>query len=513
MQRIKFNLSTANKHGAVRFLYYRGYAVRHLYIKVDWKFGTSMKYFLRKLVKLTELRIEGDDYDEDDEDDDQELDIEEDKGKDQTADLSNLRILKVHHICDLNDLIKYSKNLTNLTNLIAKFGDDDNHDSFTDFLCCQEKLVELNLEDSNDDFEFPNRDISESIKFKLNKLQLILPKIHKDHFISFLGTQASTLQVLELETSDSTAFNFPSRDISRDINLNLKVFKISCPVIHNEYFKNFLRTQALCLEELELNLITHSATFEMIFINFKVLKKLTIDEDGSETIFHEDFPQNLTLDSLQTFHDKNQNGTIVRKLINFFPNLETLKGCDTMQANGTSESIQTFDVSEVYWPRIRNFKMPNLKNLFIKKIDRCDDRYYWSNFCNNFLNVENITIEKIGNEVLDTLRLIKSLKKFTKLKTFKLRHGNAIAHDYKLDENERVEEFKNDRKERVKFFKILLDIEGRTIKISSYIVKNCKKEMKLLKEFFNGFEFFEFCFEELKIQKIEFFEEESAVGH
>lgn len=494
MKRVKFKLIGVDKKDVIRFLVTRGYSIRFLDIKVDWSFGRSMKYFLHKLDKLNEFSVErADNYDSDDDDfDEQEFNLKPEDSK--IADLSNLKIFKFLHINDLKDIINNSINLKNLTKLTAKLNDsdDNNHDILIDFICQQNKLQVINYEDLNDDFEFPNRDISKSIKFNLNQLRLVLTKIHQDNFISFLSTQTSKLQVLELEVTDTAAFNFPLRDISRDVNFNLKILKLSYPNIHKQNFIKFLRNQAACLQELELNYITYYEVFEMILSNFEVLEKLTIDEEGSEALFDDNLQQDLSLESLRYFNDKNQNGTIVKKLLKLFPNIETLKCCDTMQAEGISETLTTLHVSEVYWPRIRNLTIPNLKNLLIKKIDKCDDEYYWTHFTANFLNVENITVEKVGFEDKDVLRFVKKLKVFTKLKTFKLRHGNAIDHDYKLDDNERVEVDN-------KFYKILIDIPNKKIKLSSFIVRNCRPILKILLITFKGFEFFEFCFFEIKI--------------
>jgi hypothetical protein len=474
----------------------RGYAIRYLDMKVDWTFGRSMKYFLLKLDKLKELSIDGDKYDDYEDDfDEKEFDLKPEDAK--VADLSNLKVLKIHRLTDLKNIMNNSTNLINLIELSAIFSgnDEGNRNIFTDLICQQNKLQHLSYEESNDDFEFPNRDICNSVNFDLNTLKLVLSKIHQHNFISFLSAQATNLQILELEVTDTEAFNFPPRDISRDIKMNLKVLKFSHPVIHEQNFINFLRTQASCLQELELNCIESSRVFQMIFNSFKVLEKLTIDYDGSKTIFDDNFPQTLSLESLKYFHDKNQNGTEVESLMKLFPNIETLKCCDTMRATFTCDILTTLDVSEVYWPRITNLKMPNLKNLFIKKVDKCEDDYYWTYFTRNFKNVENITVEKVGYEDRDVLRFIKRLKVFRKLKTFKLRHGNAIDHDYKLDDNERV-------KVDEKFYKILIDTTTKTIKVSSYIVRECEREMRSLRRNFNDFNFFEFCFEELKMQQI-----------
>ncbi|XP_070505239.1 uncharacterized protein [Chironomus tepperi] len=491
MKRIKFTLVDAEKKHSIRFLIERGYAIRYLDIKVNWKFGKFMKHFLYKLEKLVELSLQRDYYCKDDEDlneDELNLDIK----NVEIANLSNLNVLSINHIHDLKDIMDNSTNLTNLTHLTANFTDDFHHNIFTDLLCQQNSLLELNYEDSKYDLVFPNRDISTSIKFKLKKMRLMVPKVNLDFFTSFLSTQVLSLQVLDLELTEADDLNFPSKDISQDIKLKLKVLKFSHPNIHKQNFLNFLRTQASCLQELELKFIKNNEVYEMIFTDFKVLKKLSIDPDGSDVIFGIPFPQTLTLDSLQSLHDKNQNGTVVKKIFKFFPNIKELKCCDMMGAEGTSDTLTTLEVSEVYFPRIEGLYLPFLINLFIKKIIRCDDDTYWNKFPDNFPNVENITVEKVEKNVL---KLIKELSKFKKLKTFKLRHGNAINHDYKLDENEQVNE-------NEQFYKILIDTTSRTIKISSYIVRKCEDEMKLLRQTFGGFEAFEFCFEELRIERI-----------
>jgi hypothetical protein len=199
---------------------------------------------------------------------------------------------------------------------------------------------------------------------------------------------------------------------------------------------------------------------------------------------------------LKYFHDKNQNGTIVSKLFARFPNIETLKCCDLMQTSGTYATLTTLEVSEVYWPRITEFKTPNLKNLFIKKIDKCIDDYYWTHFTRNFPIIENITVEKVGYADKDVLRFIEGLQTLKNLKTFKLRHGISIDYDYKLDDNERVQVNEN-------FYKILIDTTTKTVKVSSYIVRNCKSIQKILLNTFKGFEFFEFCFPEIRICRID----------
>lgn len=56
-----------------------------------------------------------------------------------------------------------------------------------------------------------------------------------------------------------------------------------------------------------------------------------------------------------------------------------------------------------------------------------------------------------------------------------------------MDEDENV--LKNH-----KFFKILIDIEKKTIKVCNYIVQHWTKILDALRENFKGFEFEEFCF-------------------
>ncbi|CAG9810726.1 unnamed protein product [Chironomus riparius] len=331
---------------------------------------------------------------------------------------------------------------------------------------------------------------------KIRILSIDALEVDDKEILTNLIVQQKNLKELTINIVSVNDPVFPCRDVSLEVAFKLKTLKLSIPNINQELFINFLNTQTQNLEELDISSTTNHKIFEFIFENFKNLKKFTIDENGSDIILDNRFPD-LKLENLKYFHDKNQNGTIVIKLFVRFPNIETLKCCDTMQATGTYPKLTTLDVSEVYWPRIRNLKLPNLKNLFIKKIDKCDDDYYWTHFAANFLNVENITVEKVGYENKDVLRFVKNLKLFTKLKTFKLRHGTAVNHDYKLNENEQVDV------ENI-FYKILIDTTKKTVKSSSHIVQNSKMIQKTLLKTFKGFKFYEFCFPQLKVLRINY---------
>ncbi|XP_070505294.1 uncharacterized protein [Chironomus tepperi] len=385
------------------------------------------------------------------------------------------------------------KSLSHLLTLVPNLEELYINTSETDDEKVKSVALKLNTLDTDDQQD----SMHDSLSLKRLKIMSInVLEVDDEEILTNLIVHQKRLEHLTLAIGSMKEPNFPCRDFSQEVNFKLKTLKLSIPAINQANFIKFFNTQASNLEELELNFITDPKIILFIFKFFKNLKKFTIDEDGSDVIFSESFPD-LKLENLKYFHDKNQNGTIVTKLFERFPNIETLKCCDMMKATGTYPTLTTLDVSEVYWPRIRNLMMPNLKNLFIKKIYRCDDEYYWMHFSTKFLNVENITVEKVGNEGKDVLRFVKRLKTFKKLKTFKLRHGNSINLDYKLDENEQVEVENN-------FYKILIDTTSRTVKSSSHIVQNQRIIQKHLLLTFKGFEFFEFCFPELRVRRINY---------
>lgn len=356
-----------------------------------------------------------------------------------------------------------------------------------------EQLEELDLEIESDSPNFLERPIMTGESVNLMKLKLCLKDIKHENLLDLLK-KLNNLKDLELIISDMDMDEFPCRDVSKEIAFRLKRFRYSLPDINQERFVEFLKTQAESLEELELNSINELELLEQVFKKLKKIKKLIIDGDVSNAIFYDGLLDSC-LETLQYFEDKNQNGTNVTILFKYFPNIEELKCCDTMRAKGTYEKLTTLDVSEVYWARIHNLKLPNLKKLFIKKVDKLNDDYYWTHFPKNFLNVENITVHSVGIEDRDVFRFVKRLKNFKSLKTFKIRQGIAINHQYEMDENEKVEVGKI-------FFKILLDTTKRTVRVSTYIAKNRLDIMKILQKTFKKFEYFEFCFEELKMRKI-----------
>lgn len=582
---VKYSLINVRKKDCLKFIERNGYYVRNLEIKGYWRIGTEINF--NQLPRLKELSIQSMRFGNN------ELNIEECNG----LNLSNLRCLRTYNMTDLQDLIRMLKNTRNLTKFEAKFNNNENHEMWMNFIFQQVNLEELNLHIVTDPYNFPYRDVQKLIKFKLRSLRMSLSRVDQNLLLSFLNTQGSSLKSLDFQVTDEVIFpsrdisneikfnptklklfilnphptnfqtfiesqairleeldleiesdppnflqrqfstletlrltklklclknvnhenllnllsrahflkelelsisdmdldKFPCREIKNEMNFRLKKFKFSLPDINEERFVNFLAVQAESLEELEVNSIKNFDNLVTIFNNLQNIKKLTIDTDASNLIFGNE--PKFCLETLQYFMDKNQNGTIVTKLFKIFPNIETLKVCDTMQAKGIYPKVTTLDVSVVYWARIRNLNLPNLKNLFIKKVDKINDEYYWTHFTHNFKNVENIAVHSIGYEDKDVFRFVKRLKVFQKLKTFKIRHGMAIDHDYDMDENERVAV-------REKFFKILIDTTKRTIRVSTYIAKNRLDIMKILQKTFKKFEFFEFCFEVIKMRKI-----------
>ncbi|CAG9810725.1 unnamed protein product [Chironomus riparius] len=366
--------------------------------------------------------------------------------------------------------------------------------NFQSFIESQaEKLEELDLEIESDPPNFLERPITSIDSLRMTTLKLCLKTVKHQNLLDFLS-KMNNLKELELSIDDMDMDEFPCRDISNEMKFKLQKFKYSLPDINQVRFVDFLKAHAESLEELDVKSIDEINLLDQIFKYLKNLKKLTIDADASEKLFDEKFPK-FELEKLKYFEDKNQNGTSMSKLFRFFPNIEILKCCDTLDAQGDYPKVSTFDTSVVYWPRIFKFKLPNLKNLFIRKIDKINDEFYWTRFPRNFQNVENITVHNVGYEDEDVLRIVKRLKNFKKLKTFKIRHGVAINHEYDMDENERVEV-------GAKFSKILVDTTKRIIRVSTYIVINRFDIMKVLQATFENFEFLEFCFEEIKMRKI-----------
>lgn len=369
---------------------------------------------------------------------------DEKKAKDEEIeplDLEKLTILRLESSTISESIIKSLPNCNKLTSLKLTFYYQDPVMTFTDFMCRQDQLEELDLQ----------------------------------------GWSEMVWKCLFKE------------DIREKLKFRLKKFSLECEMSYNVNFSNFIRVQAKYIENLELssyNINFHY--YRMIFHHFHNLTKLIIPIDWVLNDARVNSIKDCRIESLKELElvGANEDVTIFKTIINIFPNIETLK-CENLlnfSMRGILENFKKLSCikSENFRCETMLFvKLPSLKTIETAFLHTMAMDFLWQNLAEDCENIENIWIEDIGqcklNESIKTefLTIIKNLKYFKRLKTCKIicmPQENSVNPDHDGIENEQINLIDSP------YYKVEIDVRDKTIKISEYFAQHCADVVQLLRE-------------------------------
>lgn len=371
----------------------------------------------------------------------------DDPEDDEPIDLKRLNHLQLDSCNIAEKLVRSLRNCTTLKSFKITFYYQAPVNFFTDFVCQQKNLEELNCVGWSD---------------------MVFKSLFKD-------------------------------DIARDrIKFKLKKFKLECELGYHENFSKFLRSQASHITELELtcyNINFHY--YRLLFNNFHCLKKLTLPTDWFLTDERAADIRNCRIPTLKELDLVGSNDDIAtfKTVIDIFPNIEVLR----------AENIMYFSLHEILdkFTKLRHIKaenfrvesmlfvkLPSLKVLEISYLYPMALSFLWENLSENCPNIEQLIIKDIGH-----FKLNESIKReigiiIQNLGSFKhLKHCEIVSSpaDPMVNGDE-------DHNEQMPlpldhpFYKIHVnnyENKSQVIIISQYIAQNCIEEVNLLKETFN----------------------------
>ncbi|CAG9801167.1 unnamed protein product [Chironomus riparius] len=351
------------------------------------------------------------------------------------------------------------------------------------------KALELELCDLRD-FLKNIKSIKTLEKFTVSSKSYEDPKL----LMRFLNQQPNLKELTMNATKENEYVKF-IKYFSSKANFQLRTFKLKlCSYRNERYIVDFLKTQTECLEELEFNEEPEKDVLQLIFGQFRKLRKFSILKTGYRPIlFKKSFPPNL-IATLTYF--EGDYFVDLHQLITKFPNIATLK-CKKLKADGGNyDKITTLEVKFLDLEIFMNVTFPNLKNFSVtKNIKNCfntDSCEAWKKFAKNIENVENITVKYAGDRYeFSDIDFFKGLKIFHNLQTFSYRHMlYGQLSDKPVSENEKI-------KEDNFYLKVLIDGNKKTVKVSNFLVDRYKGALKVLFDTFQGYEFIEFCFEDI----------------
>jgi len=257
---------------------------------------------------------------------------------------------------------------------------------------------------------------------------------------------------------------------------------------------SLIRTQKK-IRVLKCRNVLSTETYEAIFRMCTNLEELSLDRNGSIILFKMNIEQIGSMSNLKHYEDTSESINAA-KLFTRLPSITTLKA-SALNLDNEQNQEQELNNSKVVFPyltelkldfvvcfNLRNFSAPKLLRLHIIKLARYDP--YFAIFLKNIEKVEDLTIESLSS-VDNVKEVVADLSKQSSIKNIKIRHMIGIDHPYNIDEDERVGE-------NAKLYKILINIEAKTVKVSSYIYRKCKDVMLVLKNLYPDFRFIVFCY-------------------
>lgn len=316
-------------------------------------------------------------------------------------------------------------------------------------------------------------------------------------FTDFVCQQDNLKELNCVGWSDMVFKSLFKDDISQDrIKFKLKKFTLECELSYHENFSRFFRSQAAHITELVLtcyNINFHY--YRLLFNYFHRLKKLTIPTDWFLTDDRANEIRNcriLTLKELDLVGSSDDIATF-QTVVEIFPNIEMLKSENIMyfSMHGILEKFTKLRYIKAENFRVETMlfvKLPSLKVLEISYLYPMGLSFLWENLSENCPNIEHLTIKDIGHFKLnESIKkeigiIVRSLANFKKLNNFEIA---SSPQDPMVNGDEDHNELQHQQDHP--FYKVVVENmpdKPNFIKLSQYIAQNCLEEVNVLKETF-----------------------------
>lgn len=347
------------------------------------------------------------------------------------------------------------------------------------------KLVSLHIE---------RRDIKHFLKMtkrvnSLIKLSVTAAGFGEDHIMTNFVSKQDRLKDLSFNVRETrSTLYFPSHDISSDIQFKLKKLQLhsSCNS-SSKHFSKFLDAQTGSLIELDLDHSLDDKSLDVIFGKANKLEKLIHkpSDNYKNSAFYEDNHPEWCNENLRYYEDQGSTGVKLDCVAEWFPNLHMLK-CKSILKSRINNQLTVLEVDNFDINNLSNVQLTNLKKLITGKVMKSVSHNSWQLSVESIKNLEILEIKSIESvedipQIVNALQLLKNLKKFY-LRYHPRRYNKEI-----IDDTEKITT-------GFMFYKIMIDMDAKTVKVSSYIVRKCKKFLDILIRNFQDFKFYEFCF-------------------
>ncbi|KAL7012263.1 hypothetical protein ACKWTF_014726 [Chironomus riparius] len=416
------NIETLLTEPHLEFLENKGKFFRCLELNVDENNSEAFKFIMNRVENLEDLNFEVIES---------QIELQEaNTSHEDIPDLKRLKAFKINHNA-LKFFVKNTKNAKNLQNFTVIAPKIDSQEVLTDFIVLQDNLKEftLKLNTAMDIINFPTRDITKEVKFKLKKLNLCFVNSNRKHFMDFLKSQAPNLK------------------------------------------------------ELELNYKPHHEILDIVFRYCTKLTNLSLNTYGDSPVFSDLYPH-WQLPNLKRYSNKSFSAVQLDKVYIRFPNVESLVAFKMLDNNGTYNKLKTLEVGLLYYNHVQHLKLPELKSFKISLLSGDGNDKTWINLAKNFENLENLTVKDFQWEH-DVMIVVQNLSIFKNLKTFKL--GSLKRIGYASAMGVVLTTFKDQQ-----FFNMIIDIERKIIKYSRFIEVKFPEIFDVLMDNFENFKFVEY---------------------
>lgn len=317
-------------------------------------------------------------------------------------------------------------------------------------------------------------------------------------FTEFVCQQNNLQDLYCVGWSDMVFKSLFKDDISKErIKFKLKKFTLECELGYHLNFSSFLHSQASHLQELELtcyNINFHY--YRLLFNHFRNLKKLTLPTDWVLTDSRANEIKNCRILSLQELNlvGSNDDITTFKTVVEIFPNIEVLKSENIMcfSLQGILEKFtqlrhikaENFRVETMLFVRIPSLKIIEVSYLFPMAMS-----FLWENLSENCPNIEQLIIRDIGHFKLNESIMTEIGIIINNLKNFKkLTHCEIISSPQ--DPMVNGDEDQNGIQPPIEhaFYKVIIENspeKHRVIKLSPYFAQHCADDVNTLKETFS----------------------------
>lgn len=280
---------------------------------------------------------------------------------------------------------------------------------------------------------------------------------HAENLTKFLNQQ-NNLQELRIKTTHDCEYStewplkFENLNIQPDFKFKLEKFTYYTGVDDSLNFENFILSQVQFIKELKLRFDPGDNFLEFMFDNFVNLEKLNLKYFDEYLSFSNNLNDKI-LPSLK-FLKTDEIFINLKLFVEKFPNLEELI-CDKFHPiKGVFENIVTLHLEHLACHELKALKLPNLKiltigNLQIKYEKSCKI------FLKNIPKIEKIFIKANQHFKIDSLVILKKLKKCKNLKCFLFSH--------EMQNNKLLKQSFN------------IDISKKIVKYSKNLNNDCKK--------------------------------------